>query len=73
MKNSNLQIYPPRGSLIQKLNSYNDPEIFANIIKEIEQNIPNEEDIKNEGLEEKNGENKNDSRDFNKQQGTAQP
>ncbi len=48
LKNSNLQIYPPKTALIEKLQSYSFKEELSDIIEIIEKEVPNEEDIKNE-------------------------
>lgn len=52
MKNSNLQIYPPKTALIEKLQSYSFKEELSDIIEIIEKEAPNEEDIKNEANDE---------------------
>ncbi len=35
LKNSNLEIYPPKIALIERLNSYDDPAVLDSIIEEI--------------------------------------
>jgi hypothetical protein len=51
LNNNNLQIYPPKTALIEKLQSFTFKEELSDLIEVIEKETPNEEDIKNESNE----------------------
>ncbi len=48
LNNNNLQIYPPKTALIEKLQSFTFKEELQDLIEVIEKEAPNEDDIKNE-------------------------